>query len=159
MTIDPHEYDLNELRGGMHPDPLHDITDGAKNEAGSSSSVGSPREQLTSGQYRELFLLENTGMDRDLSKPYLEQIPESYGGEILVFEWLEFMLEKVGYKGTMEALRYYQSINWVSESVESVLQEYASGCSVSSETMNETLSRDDHLLSLLYIARLGKASE
>lgn len=158
MTIDPHEYDLNELREGSRPDPLQEMTSGQRNEAG-SDSMGSPREQLTSGQYRELFLLENTGNGSDLSKPYLEELPDSYGGEILVFEWLEFMLEKVGYKGTMESLRYYQSIDWVSESAESLLQEYAAGCSIGSETSSESLTRDDHLLSLVYIARLGTASD
>jgi flagellar protein FlaE len=158
MTIDPHEYDLNELRGEIPPDPLQSMHDGSENSA-ENGSVRSPREQLTSGQYRELFLLESTRGEGDLSKPYLGEIPDSYGGEILVFEWLEFMLEKVGYKGTMDALRYYESINWVSERAESLLQEYAAGCSVVSETDSESLSRDDHLLSLVYIARLGAASD
>lgn len=158
MTIDPHEYDLNELRGGMHPDPLHDGANGKQNEA-VSESIGSPREKLMSGQYRELFLLESTRMDGELRKPYLGELPDSFGGEILVFEWLEFMLEKVGYKGTMDALRYYQSIEWVSENVEVLLQDYAAGCSVTSDIDQGSLTRDDHLLSLVYIARLSAVSE
>lgn len=158
MTIDPNEYDLSELRAGGLSDQLGYGHDGEYNESSDRARRGA-KEQFTAGQYRELFLLENTGLDGGLSKPYLDELPDSFGSEILVFEWLEFLLEQVGYKETMETLRYYESIDWLSSSIESILQEYASGCPVSEEHKKESLGKDDHLLSLLYIARLTQLGQ
>ncbi|PSQ60741.1 MAG: hypothetical protein BRD23_01680 [Halobacteriales archaeon SW_9_67_25] len=82
--------------------------------------------------YRELLPLE---AGSDAAKPYLDGLPEHYAGEHLVFEWLEFLLLHAGYQGAAEALDYYESVGWITEDVESDLNDYL-------------LDIDDHLLIL-----------
>ena len=38
-----------------------------------------------------------------MAKPYLEALPQSYAAELLVFEWLTFLLEEGGTAGMDEA--------------------------------------------------------
>ena len=54
----------------------------------------------------------------------------------------------------MDALRYYHTVEWITEAVEAELQDYLVGFSGEvSETIEYDV--DDHHLSLVYIARLA----
>jgi flagellar protein FlaE len=161
MTINPRDYDLDELRkmarqrgdrnGGLADD--EDIPDPANLEMGLEESdedvlAGS---SFRSGLYRELlpFLSGDSH-----EKPYLDALPETYAAEFVVFEWLEFLLMHSGYQGADEALDYYESIDWLTESVQSDLSDYLLGIDESATNDGNELSVDDHMLSLVYIAKL-----
>ncbi|MFB6083859.1 MAG: FlaD/FlaE family flagellar protein [Halorientalis sp.] len=170
MTINPRDYDLDELRkmarergdgprsggeGGDAPrPPTGDSDESARPDAGGLDGLDAEapsRDQFENGLYRELLPLE-AGVD-DLEKPYLDGLPESYAAEYVVFEWLEFLLSNFGYQGTNEALQYYESIGWLTEDAEAALNDYLLGLeSPSEEPRGGTV--DDHKLSLVYIARL-----
>ena len=155
MTMNPRDYDLDELRkmarqrGG---------DDGTRDEefAPDGLDVAIGEEEVTAGTsyraslYREL--LPFVGAD-GLEKPYLSALPQTYVAEYVVFEWLEFLLMHSGFRGASEALDYYESIDWVTEDVQSRLEDYLRGIDESSAG-DSSLDVDDHLLSLLYVAKL-----
>lgn len=161
MTINPRDYDLDELRkmarergernGGW--DDEDEIPDPAEIETGleDTDSEALAGNSFRSGLYRELlpFL---SGDDHE--KPYLDTLPENYGAEFIIFEWLEFLLMHSGYKGADEALAYYESIDWITETVQSDLSDYLLGIDETATNDGNDLSVDDHLLSLVYVAKL-----
>lgn len=147
MTIDPNDYDVNELRGMPG-------TAGGNQSSGSGPESVRPDDALRSGQYRELFRLQTAATDANLEKPYLERMPQSFAAEATVFEWLEFLVSKAGFKGTLDALRLYRSLEWLNEEVEEDLRDYVTGFNEPG-TEPSDLNRSDHTLSLVYIARLA----
>jgi flagellar protein FlaE len=166
VSLNPRDYDLDELRkmarerGGQAgagsgdgeadaPDPDPGVGLGSV-DAGGDVAAGS---SFRAGLYRELLPLEAAA--GDASKPYLSALPEEYAGEHLVFEWLEFLLLHAGYKGATEALDYYESVGWITEDVESDLGDYLLGIDDSAANDGNELDIDDHLLSLVYVAKLA----
>lgn len=161
MTINPRDYDLDELRkmarqrgersGGLADD--EDIPDPANLEMGLEDAdekvlAGS---SFRSGLYRELLpFLSGDSQE----KPYLAALPETYAAEFVVFEWLEFLLMHSGYQGADEALAYYESVDWITERVQSDLSEYLRGIDERATNDSNDLSVDDHMLSLVYVAKL-----
>jgi len=92
----------------------------------------------------------------DVSKPYLDRLPDAYTAQLEVFEWLEELLTAVGHDGTLSALEYYESIGWLSGRSREELEDVASGLSdPGPEAAAPSLGVDDHRESLLYIARLA----
>lgn len=157
MTINPRDYDLDELRkmarqrgNGMGDEDVPDPTDldMGLDDADEEVLAGS---SFRSGLYREL--LPFLGGDAH-EKPYLEALPETYAAEFVVFEWLEFLLMHSGYKGADEALDYYRSIDWITEAVQDDLSDYLLGIDESATNDDNELSVDDHMLSLVYVAKL-----
>lgn len=165
MTMNPHDYDPNELRGGATDDEPESAFLGAVGGDGDVGSGGGGGASVGGGKplggqgitdsnlYRELFLLEQTSSDGRLTRPYLASLPQSYAAEMIVFEWLEFLIDKTGFRRTMDVLRYYRSIEWITDDVESRLREYLTSFD-DTGALGE-LDRSDHLTSLVYLARLA----
>ena len=59
-----------------------------------------------------------------------------------------------GYQGADEALAYYESIDWLTETARSDLSDYLLGIDEAATNDGNDLSVDDHMLSLVYIAKL-----
>ncbi|WP_459192351.1 FlaD/FlaE family flagellar protein [Halosimplex sp. J119] len=168
MTINPRDYDLNELRemarkrgdGDADVDideRRADPEDPAEMEWGPlgegndmSMSAG---DSFRAGLYRELLPL--VGGNDDLEKPYLRGVPDTYAAEFVVFEWLEFLLMHAGYQGAASALHYYESIDWITDDVESRLNDYLLGIDENGSNETTDLDVDDHMLSLVYVAKLA----
>jgi flagellar protein FlaE len=87
MTMNPNDYDPNELRNaGEDPDGMF-LGDSGRDVNDGPGPLGAD-EVLQSNQYRELFLLEQVSGDGSMEKPYLDSLPRSYAAELVVFEWL-----------------------------------------------------------------------
>jgi flagellar protein FlaE len=157
MSLNPRDYDLDELRkmarkrgeeNGLRDadfDP-EDLDVGLEEDEDATAGTS-----YRAGLYRELLpFLGSDGFE----KPYLRGLPTTYAAEYVVFEWLEFLLMHSGYQGATDALDYYESIDWITEDVEAALADYLRG--IDDETANEgnELTVDDHLLSLVYVAKL-----
>ncbi len=157
MSMNPSDYDLDELRKMASEREEKPASD---NGSGDDLGLGSVRGESGStspgsfraGLYRELLPLEAGG---DAEKPYLEALPEDNNGERLIFEWLEFLLLHAGHQGTREALSYYESVGWITENCESQLKDYMLGLDEQATNDPTDLDVDDHLLSLVYIAKLA----
>lgn len=146
MTIDPSEYDLGELHGSPGNGFVY-----PEEEPG----VEPAEDVLRAGHYRELLLLQSGSGGPDLEKPYLDAMPATVEGEVEVFEWLEFLAEKGGFKRTYDALRHYRSLGWITEPVEQRLRDYLSGVPEPDSAETRDFDQRDHLLSLIYIGRLA----
>jgi len=59
-----------------------------------------------------------------------------------------------GYQGATDAIHYYETIEWVSEDVASQLDDYLLGID-DAGTDGAELDVDDHMLSLVYVAKLA----
>jgi archaellum component FlaD/FlaE len=112
-----------------------------------------PGKALRENQLEQL-LVHETAASGELSKPYLTSHPNAYAAERLIFDWLEFLVLKGGYKRTMDALRYYHTVGWLTDDVEVELRDYLVGFS-GEVSDTETYDVADHHLSLVYIARLA----
>lgn len=95
--------------------------------------------------------------DSDVSKPYLDRLPDGYSAQLELFEWLDGLLSTAGRERTMAALDYYQSIGWLSEHSREKLERIASGLTVPDAT-DRSLDIEDHRESLVYVARLAHRS-
>jgi len=111
-------------------------------------------DAVRSNQLEQLFLHQSAGEDLSLQKPYLQSVPDRYAAERVVFDWLEFLVLKTGFKRSFQALRYYQDIDWITPEVEDELQEYLLGFTTEVEHVEE-LTVEDHQLSLVYLAQLA----
>lgn len=148
MSIDPRDYDLGELRGEVDEGFVYPEADRSRRDSG---------EALRSGHYRELLLLQARAEGADLEKPYLDALPGSFEAERVAFEWLEFLVEKGGFKRAHDALRHYRTLGWLTEPVERGLQDYLAGVPESDPAETRPFDQSDHLLSLIYIGKLASA--
>jgi len=97
-----------------------------------------------------------SGLD---SKPYLAELPKGYVADLVVMEWLEFLVVEFGPEDAVRTIEYYEDIGWISESVEEELLSFVSGfADVESvepgETGPATLEIDDHIQSLTFLSQL-----
>lgn len=155
MSMNPRDYDLDELRKMARERGRAD-GDG-DSEIGLSAipteeTVASPNS-FRAGLYRELLPL-SAAMD-DGEKPYLATLPEHYAAEHLIFEWLEFLLLHAGFKGATEAIAYYEDVGWLTADVADDLEDYLLGIDDRTANDENDLEMDDHLLSLVYVAKLA----
>jgi archaellum component FlaD/FlaE len=143
----------------------HDQYDGRADRSRSRSPVrGNPgptrgvaADALRSNQLEQLFLHQSAMVAEEMTKPYLGSLPQKYAAERVIFDWLEFLVLKGGFKRTMDALRYYRTIQWITPDVEDALQDYLVGFTEDGQGSHD-LDVDDHQLSLLYVARLASMS-
>jgi archaellum component FlaD/FlaE len=141
-------------RGDGRGDP-QPTRDEPRQQRGNPRPARSPAaDALRSNQLEQLFLHQSAMIAEQMTKPYLATIPQKYAAERVIFDWLEFLVVKCGFKRTMDALRYYRTIDWITEDVEAALQDYLIGFSDDGVGAH-TLDVDDHQLSLLYVARLA----
>jgi len=153
MTLNPRNYDLDELRR-MAGNGGDEFQFGVKSRRGPEGAEAI----LRSNQQRELALLDQVAPDATRSKPYLTEPPSTYAAEVLVFEWLEYLVAKVGFQRAAAALSYYASIGWITDEAEAGLREYLRGVGGGDDGGGDRLDMDDHLLSLIYVARLSAMS-
>lgn len=77
-----------------------------------------------------------------------------YGAQLVIFEWLERLISKAGRRGTISALEYYESIEWLSEESRAELEDFVDGIETT-ETADGSLGISDHRESLRYITSLA----
>ncbi|AFK18926.1 fla cluster protein FlaD1 [Haloferax mediterranei ATCC 33500] len=163
MYLDPDEYDPDELRRIARDTTRPRRNGDSRFDDRSPFRFDNPlfdrnrqeaSEALRSSQLEHLLIHQSRGEEDGVEKPYLRSLPDKYGAERVVFDWLEFLVLKGGFKRAMDALQYYQTVNWLTEDVEQTLRDYLLGFSAEVDEPTE-LDVDDHLLSLVYVARLA----
>ncbi|WP_280537760.1 FlaD/FlaE family flagellar protein, partial [Halopenitus sp. POP-27] len=95
--------------------------------------------------------------------PYLRSLPEGYVGDLLVMEWLEYLVETATVTDAARAIRYYERIDWVSPSVAERLRDFLAGFGQVDRNVvvrpgTDELDRDHHTRSLRYIIQLNEAT-
>lgn len=93
----------------------------------------------------------------DGGKPYLATLPSSFASDLIVVEWLEFLLQQAGHREAARAIDYYETIDWIDEDVAEGLQEVLRGFDDDSGG-DGGLTIDHHTRSLQYISQLDDDS-
>jgi len=88
-------------------------------------------------------------------KPYVATVPEGFAADLIVVEWLEFLVDEAGIRETAKALDYYESVDWISEEAADELETYLNGFE---DTRRGTLMIDHHKQSLEFINQLNGGS-
>jgi flagellar protein FlaD len=89
--------------------------------------------------------------DSEVRLEYLNNRPET---SIILLNWIEFLMEKVGRNNLFDVLEYYMEIGWINEEVSSKMMAYASGIDYFVERPSWKLLPEDHTKSLLFIEQL-----
>ncbi|MCL7410603.1 MAG: flagella protein [Methanosarcinaceae archaeon] len=84
----------------------------------------------------------------------LDSIKRDPMSVVVLLNWIEFLMERVGRNNLMDALDYYVDIEWISENVRSEIMAYARGIDYYVEKPTWRLLPEDHTKSLLFIERL-----
>jgi len=84
----------------------------------------------------------------------LQSIDNRAETSIILLNWIEFLLEKVGRNNLSEVLEYYIDIGWISEDVCEKMIAYANGIDYYVERPTWKLLPDDHTKSLMFIEQL-----
>jgi flagellar protein FlaD len=100
---------------------------------------------------------ENAPVEKKASLPLvrLEFIKADPTSVVVLLNWIEFLMERVGRNNLMDALDYYVDIGWISEDVMSEIMAYARGIDYYVEKPTWRLLPEDHTKSLLFIERLS----
>ena len=92
---------------------------GTSAESGMAAESGpEPAAQTQSPAGTESETVDGGSPEReatDSGKPYLTGLPGEISGELVVIEWLEFLVDAVGNHRAAEAIEYYESIDWITE--------------------------------------------
>jgi flagellar protein FlaD len=89
--------------------------------------------------------------DENVKLGYIDNKAET---SIILLNWIEFLLEKVGRNNLSEVLEYYIDIGWISEEVCEKMIAYANGIDYFVERPTWKLLPDDHTKSLMFIEQL-----
>ncbi|WP_406659846.1 FlaD/FlaE family flagellar protein [Methanolobus sp. ZRKC3] len=84
----------------------------------------------------------------------LEHLRTDPTSVVVLLNWIEFLMERVGRNNLMDALDYYVDIGWISEDVRAEIMAYARGIDYYVEKPTWRLLPEDHTKSLLFIERL-----
>jgi len=106
-------------------------------------SKNNPQQYIQGNQYVQ----GNNGV----KLPHLDNRAET---SIIVLNWIEFLLEKVGRNNLADILEYYIEVGWISEEVYSKMMTYANGIDYYVERPTWKLLPEDHAKSLLFIEQL-----
>ncbi len=89
--------------------------------------------------------------DRDIKLAALDDKPET---SVILLNWIQFLMEKGGRNNLIDILEYYIEIGWISESVSSIMIDYANGIDYYVERLTWKLLPEDHIKSLMFIEQI-----
>lgn len=146
MELDPRDYDLRELRAAAGTETTH--RDLSSMTDVDPAAFESPEAKLA---------FEVLSGDGPSSRPYLSGVPEGHLAELLVLQWLEYLVARGGVQGALKTLRYYRDLEWVDEAAETQLRVYLSALE-EPRGNPPGLTAEDHRVSLTFVERLASLS-
>jgi len=148
MTLNPREYDTDELRALAGIEPV------AEGSSRLQRPKATPEESFRTEQFRQLIALQSDRADLNRrSRPFIAALPGTDLGRRVQYEWLEFLVLVGGRTRTKRAIRYYRTLQWITPAVEHQLITAAD--ELSEPTFKRPFTAGDHRLSLLYVATLA----
>lgn len=144
------EVVVERIRPGKRNRPMYTGTAPQMQQTAAAVPASQPAQQYKpEPQYRqEPQYLDDDG---DVRLEYLNNRPET---SIVLLNWIEFLMEKVGRNNLFDVLEYYIEIGWINEEVCSKMMAYASGIDYFVERPSWKLLPEDHTKSLLFIEQL-----
>ncbi|MFC7097316.1 FlaD/FlaE family flagellar protein [Halobaculum marinum] len=107
--------------------------------------------------------VEEDDLSDEPDKPYLTSLPGDYVGDLMVMEWLEFLVEESTTTDAVRAVNYYQRVEWIDDEVADQLKGFLSGFGDIDRNLmdrpgTDHLDLDHHTRSLKYIMQLTDAT-
>ncbi|WP_348613484.1 FlaD/FlaE family flagellar protein [Halobaculum rarum] len=107
--------------------------------------------------------VEEDDLSDEPDKPYLTSLPGDYVGDLMVMEWLEFLVEESTTTDAVRAVNYYERVEWIDEEVADQLKGFLSGFGDIDRNLmdrpgTDHLDLDHHTRSLKYIMQLTDAT-
>ena len=152
MTVDPLNYDVDELRD------LAGV-DGYKRVLGDDGFIWFAAATDDDSPDPEMVREWAQMVARGNTKPYLERLPTDSESDDLVREWLSFLVTRVGLEGALEALEYYRAREWLGDDATEAVQDYLFAVEPVEGNQADDLEPADHMQSLRYIAQLAENCE
>jgi len=150
----------SDLADDLGPDdsPLDEFEGGAADAADGDADPEAP----TSGSDGTSDGL-GAGAADDVAdgKPYLDDLPPGYVADVVVMDWLEFLVDEAGIDGAARTIAYYEAIDWLSATAAETLQTYLRGFGDEVETDPEprsSLTVGHHNVSLRFVSRIADPS-
>ncbi len=125
------EYDSGEADWDNGESSADNVIDHGRDEEGIETTID-PEGDVDDGT-------DGNGTDTEISrrreqnpatsdgKPYLEALPSGYIADIVVMDWLEFLVEEAGVDGAARTIAYYEAIEWIDEPAANSLQTFLNG--------------------------------
>jgi archaellum component FlaD/FlaE len=107
---------------------------------------------------------ESSAADEDDGRgPHLTALPAGYAADVLVMEWLEFLVDRAGVDGAARSIAYYESVGWLSRDAAADLGAFLQGFGESVDPPaavepRSPLGVGSHRTSLRYVSRLAGSS-
>ncbi|MDB2294551.1 flagella accessory protein C, partial [Halorubrum ezzemoulense] len=96
-------------------------------------------------------------------KPYLTELPGDYVGDLLVMEWLEFLVSESDVTDAVRAINYYERIEWIGPDAAARLRDFLSGFGTIDRNLvdrpgTDRLVREHNTRSLRYVTQRNGTS-
>ena len=130
-----------KIEEAMHDIPVNAVPIDGPPQSGELISVDAARSGI-SGEI----------MAEDLAR--LDHLDKNPMTAVVLLNWIEFLMERVGRNNLMDALDYYVDIEWIGERVRDEMLAYARGIDYYVEKPTWRLLPEDHTKSLIFIERL-----
>jgi len=130
-----------KIEEAMHDIPVNAVPIDGPPQSGELIHVGA----ATSGISGEI-------LSEDLAR--LDHLDKNPMTAVVLLNWIEFLMERVGRNNLMDALDYYVDIEWIGERVRDEMLAYARGIDYYVEKPTWRLLPEDHTKSLIFIERL-----
>jgi len=130
-----------KIEEAMHDIPVNAVPIDGPPQSGELIPVGA----ATSGIPGEI-------LSEDLAR--LDHLDKNPMTAVVLLNWIEFLMERVGRNNLMDALDYYVDIEWIGERVRDEMLAYARGIDYYVEKPTWRLLPEDHTKSLIFIERL-----
>lgn len=151
---------VNELDGSADNPGADELFTESKEDRDRSTSVNADTEPEPKSEPGPNSIAEETSESPSTSqstararKPYLDTLPSGYTDDLIVLEWIEYLIQQAGYRETTRAIEYYETIDWIAGDVADALQMRLRGFDGVNEG-DRGLTIDHHTQSLEYISQL-----
>ena len=148
----------DEMGGPMGDEPM------AGGQPSQPEGTPAPAESETANQAEGGFqFVGSDELSQRQEKPYLTELPGDYVGDLLVMEWLEYLVEEGDTTDAVRAINYYERVEWLSPEVAEQLKSFLSGFgeidrNLIDEPGTARLELGHHTRSLKYIMQLSSAT-
>ncbi|MFB6242669.1 MAG: FlaD/FlaE family flagellar protein, partial [Halobaculum sp.] len=135
--------------------------EGGQTEPADTARQMDPSQQR--GQEGGFDFVEEDELSDEREKPYLHELPGDYVGDLLIMEWLEYLVEEGDTTDAVRAINYYERVEWLSPEVAEQLKSYLSGFGEIDRNLIDRpgtakLDLQHHTQSLKYIMQLTNAT-
>lgn len=157
------EADWAENDGDDPSDAEIEIEAPAGDAEASDEGVGmefelADEEDADEFEYTEAVDPDAESGDEGRRKPYLAALPNGYVVDLVVLEWLDYMVSEFEARNAVRAVQYYEQIHWISEPVKEDLMSFLEGFAAVDEDADAAgpveMDVDDHIRSLTFISKL-----